>query len=315
MTLARITGIVVAAASLGIAGCAGAPMSDLEKMPGLSLAAAHSDITFTLTTRARQSVYCAAKAGCPTQGEAGAAGPTPFEAQVRRVTRLLLEGIARLYPDLAQRLPGLAPGGFDVYVAATDGPGSASSAGGRIALNSGLGELHPYDDGLAFVIVRELGHVIARHHQENSALSIVTSVIMNALLPGSGLVKSAASKVGSGLAVSSNRDRQVAQADAIALSLLVAAGFHLRDAALSLVAAPPGLNKNSWSLGFRKSSGELVAGVRGSKRAGAAGLLPAEDGLHRARRPDPPQIAAMGSPVSVAAVSVWATQSGSAATR
>jgi Zn-dependent protease with chaperone function len=55
-----------------------------------------------------------------------------------------------------------------------DEAGSASSANGRIALNAALGKLAPYDEWLAFVIARKMGHVIARHHEENSAASMAT---------------------------------------------------------------------------------------------------------------------------------------------
>jgi Zn-dependent protease with chaperone function len=272
----RFTRIIVATASISMAGCATEPSGEREKLTALPLAAAHSDITFMLTTGSRQPAPCADAAVCANRGEAATSPLTPFAAQVQRIAGALQRGARDLYPDLALRIPSLAENGFDIYVAADDEPGSVSSASGRIALNAALGELQPYDDWLAFVIAREMAHVIARHHEENSSASIAVSVIMNILLPGSGLLKSAASTIGSAFAASGNRNQQAAEADAIAINLLRAAGFSLQDIALSLAIAPAVPDGGSWSRGFRKSSDEIIAGARGSKIADASPAAPAE---------------------------------------
>jgi len=266
----KIAGIMFAAVGIGMAGCATAPPPDMGRTTVLPLAAAHSDITFMLTTGSRQQAACAEVPVCRNGGGAVAGKPTPIAVQVQRVARVLQHGVESLYPDLALRIPGFTDRGFDVYIAAGDEPGSVSSASGRIALNAAFGVSLPYDDWLAFVIAREMGHVIARHHEENSSVSIATSVIMNILIPGSGLLKSAASTIGAELVVGSKRDRQASEADAIALNLLQAAGFGLHDVALSLVIASAGLDDGSWSQGFRKSSDKLIAGARGSRFADAS---------------------------------------------
>jgi len=265
----RIFGFIVAA-SIGMAGGAAAQPSNPERTAVLPLVTAHSDITFMLRAGSRQQAICADSPVCRNDGDAVASSSTPIAAQVRRVTRTLQHGVESLYPDLALRIPGFADRGFDVYIAAGDEPGSVSSASGRIALSAAFGVSQPYDDWLAFVIAREMGHVIARHHEENSSVSIATSVIMNILIPGSGLLKSAASTIGSELAVSSKRDRQTREADAIARNLLQAAGYDLHAVALSLAIASAGLGDGSWSQGFRKSSAQLIARTRGSRFADAS---------------------------------------------
>ena len=73
-------------------------------------------------------------------------------------------------------------GGFDVYIAESQQAETLSSATGKIALYGGIADLKPADDWLAFVIAREMGHVLAGHHDQNSAASILTSVIMNLLI-------------------------------------------------------------------------------------------------------------------------------------
>ena len=229
MPLFRIFGIFVAAASAGMAGCASLPLPERERV----------------------------------------AASVPFAAQVERVAGALQRGARDRYPDLAQRVPGLANGGFDIYVIAGGEPGSASSASGQIALNAALGTLQPYDDWLAFVIACEMGHVIARHHDENSSAGIAASVILNILLPGSGLLKSAASTIGSELAVSGIRERQAQEAVDIAAQLLEAAGFRLRDVALSRAIAPAGADEGRWSMEFAESAARLTAAARGQKLRGA----------------------------------------------
>ena len=55
---------------------------------------------------------------------------------------------------------------------------------------------------------------------------------------------------------------QALEADAIALGLLRAAGFRLRDVALSLPMSPALLDDGRWSKSFRESSGQLLAELR-----------------------------------------------------
>lgn len=265
MALARLRSFFVATVCLGAAGCAGGPIGDRARVVGIPLASVHSDVAFSLTTGARQPLACAENTACPNEADGGAA--VRFAMQVQRVAAVLQKGVEEVYPDLAQRVPDLSAQRFDVYVVEGDQPGSASSANGRIALNAALGSWRPYDDWVAFVIAREMGHVIARHHEENSAASIAVSVLLNILLPGSGLLKSALSAGGSGIAAFSKTDVQATEADTIAFGLLKAAGFPLRDVSLSLLVAPVSLASSSWSTRFRRSSDGLLAEVRNEEIA------------------------------------------------
>lgn len=264
----RLPRLFFAAACLGIAGCATVSTESRSRVVDMPLAATHADITFTITTGPRHSEGCDDSVGCLAGPDRDAT--TRFALQVRRVTGVLQEGIQRLYPDLVERVPGMVAGRFDVYVVGGDEPGSASSADGRIALNAGLGASQPYDDWMAFVIAREMAHVIARHHEENSSAGIATSVIMNILIPGSSLLKSLMSAGGSAIAAKSQRDVQSMEADAIAQALLEAAGYRLRNIYLTLLIEPVLLNDGQWSRSFRDSADRLVATVRKSEFAVAA---------------------------------------------
>jgi Zn-dependent protease with chaperone function len=257
MSLAKASLILVFAACLGLAGCAATPTEGRARIADMPLAATHADIAFTLTTGSRQSSICEGSTNCQTK--LGRATAKSFTWQVQRITAALQDGAQYLYPDLAKRVPGLNGSRFDVYVTEGDEPRSASSANGRIALNAALGAGQPYDDWLAFIIAREMGHVIARHHEENSATSMAASVIINLIVPGSALLKSAISAGGAGVVARSKQDEQALEADLIALSLLKAAGFRLRDVSLSLLIMPALPDGDPWSNSFRKSADVLLA--------------------------------------------------------
>lgn len=259
----KFPGLLLVAACLLMAGCATAPNGSRTRVVDLPFAAAQSDLAFTMTGAARPSQSCTENAGCPSEQERAAAGR--FSRQVQRLAAMLDNGAQVLYPDLAQRVPGLTGRRFEVYVVEGKVPGSASSANGRVTLNAALGAGQPDDGWVAFVIAREMGHVIARHPEENSAAGFVSSLILNLIIPGGGLLKSLVSAGGSGIAATSKKDVQAVEADAIAYRLLKASGFPLRKVSRSLLGAPVVLDDGGWSKRFRKSSDNLVAEVRSTE--------------------------------------------------
>lgn len=257
--------LIAATACLGITGCATVSSESRTRLIDIPLASAHGDIAFTMTTGSRHGATCNDGEVCP---ESSASEATiRFVRQVQRLAGLLQKGAEELYPDLRQRAPRLSDSGFDVYVVDGNEPGSTSSPNGRIALNSALGVQSPYDDWVAFVIAREMGHVIARHHEENSMASMATSTIMNIILPGSGLLKMLVSAGGSAIAAKSQRGVQALEADAIARDLLEAAGLRLRDISLTLLIDPLLLDDGNWSNDFRRSAQNFLAHVRKSEFA------------------------------------------------
>lgn len=270
MRLRQTPALWVLACCLGLAGCAVDPPATPRRLVDMPIASAYADATFTLNTFTWRDIRCAGQAdGCA----ADAAGER-FAAQVARVADRLQEGSRKLYPDLAQRIPNVADGRFDVYVIPADDPGSASTADGRIALHAGLARDNPDDAWLAFVVAREMGHVLARHPEENSALGLLAALILNVAIPGSGLLKSVVTTTGSALAARSKRTIQGREADSIALNLLKASGYPLRDVARSLQKTPLA-GDSSWGRRFAKSSTKLLAeaatGKARTARARSAG--------------------------------------------
>lgn len=242
----RISTLVCVVATMVMARPVAAEDVALPVAPAaVSLTAMHSDFKFNLATSARKAIDTA------TAG---------FEEQMRRVADGLHATAAALYPDATQRI-----GRFDVFIVDSAQASALSSATGRIAISSGIADLKPTDDWLALVVAREMGHVLAGHHDDNSTASLVTSVLMNLVLPGSGLIKSALSFVGSQVAAAAGRERQIGEADEIAFKLLEASGYTAKSLALNLALGPDGahLGKSAWAEAFGASSRALVARVRG----------------------------------------------------
>ncbi len=215
----------------------------------------HSDIQFGVLSPAREALDAADGA---------------FQAQVKRIAASLQESARGLYPEAMQRI-----GAFDVYVAQSQDLSTRSSGTGKIAINAGFAALKPTDDWLAFVIAREMGHILSGHHDNNAGASIAVSVLMNLVVPGSGLIKSAVSFAGSQIASISGHDKQVKEADDAALKLLEGAGYTAKAVALNLRLSPLGEDvvKTGWVTDFRASAQRLTGVPKAlvAETQGAAG--------------------------------------------
>lgn len=169
----------------------------------------------------------------------------------RRVARLgaQLDAAAQLeFPTLAARVPS-----FTFNVVEKTEPGTASTAGGRVLVLRPVSALALHDEALAFLLAREMGHVIAEHHDENVTTGILISLIAQVFLPvanlprlfGALMAGGAGASAGTGIAsaaanasmtaasfastrvlVRSYKPRQRTEADDIALRLLARTGVN-----------------------------------------------------------------------------------------
>lgn len=219
-----------------------APVATPAESKAASLPSLHSDLKFSVLAPPRKAV--------PDADDA------ILKTQIFRIAESLQAAARGLYVDKMKSL-----GGFDVYIADSKEAETLSSATGKIALYGGIAQLKPVDDWLAFVIAREMGHVLAGHHDQNSAASILTSVIMNLLIPGSGLLKSALSFAGSQVAAASGGEKQTQEADEIAVKLLEAAGYTSQTVTLNLAQGPLDgrLGTSSWADSLRLSARTWIA--------------------------------------------------------
>ena len=160
-----------------------------------------------------------------------------FDQRVLRLGSRLAQSAFDAYPDLSKRISG-----FEFIVAEKGEPGSTSNATGTVVIFRGVQKLRLDEETLAFLIASEMGHVIARHHDVNSATSILFSVLAQALLPVANLIRgataliqasaatwattSAASFIGSRMTIESYKPDQLHEADTIALNLLTRQGWN-----------------------------------------------------------------------------------------
>lgn len=188
-----------------------------------------------------------------------------FDQRVQRLGKRLAQSAFVAYPGLSERIPR-----FDFAVAEKDEPGSVSNSTGTVVIFRGVQKLRLDEEALAFLIAREMGHVIARHHDENSATSIMFSVLAQALLPMTNLVRGAAalietssataaaasvaSLVGSRAVMENYREDQLHEADSVAMNLLSHQGWDWRWMADALNSGKQVNGEDRWSREFRISA-------------------------------------------------------------
>jgi predicted Zn-dependent protease len=166
-----------------------------------------------------------------------------YQRQVRKLGERLVATAYRLYPGLEQRDVK-----FSFAVAPSAEPGILSNAGGAIVVLQGTEDVGLPDSVQAFVLAREMGHVIGRHHDENSAASVMFSALSQVLFPALALVRgvasilpttvaataataSAVSYLGATALRSTYREDQLREAEQIAFRLMAEAGYDLHAVA------------------------------------------------------------------------------------
>lgn len=218
------------------------------------------------------SLVTEADIAAPCAGEKCAADRA-FDQRVLRLGSRLAQEAFTAYPDLSERIKG-----FDFIIAEKAGSGSVSSANGAVVVFRGLQAQQLDEQTLGFVIAREMGHVIGRHHDENAAtglwFSVLAAVVMpvSSLLSGSAVltqtassaatstaVTSAASFIGSRITIASYKQDQLREADTIALNLLGRMGWSGKEVAEALVADSRIMGDDEWSKDLRASAEDVVA--------------------------------------------------------
>lgn len=197
-----------------------------------------------------------------------------FDQQVQSVGYRLALAAYDTYPDLIKRVSE-----FQFEVAEKSGAGSASNAAGKIVIYRGVQKLGFDEAGLAFIVAREMGHVIGQHHDENSGTRILLSIAAGVLFPALNLfnaaqvaqatqvtsaatlsttvASTATSYLGSKAVLAGLKPDQLSEADAIALGLLEREGWHLHDIASVLDQRELVQSGSNWAEDFRISLANL----------------------------------------------------------
>jgi len=255
-------------AALAVGGCA-TTQSETGRSQWAapqSVGAAYSEVDMQMQLAMAADSNCKGKE-CEAQ--------SVFRQQVRRVGRRLSDSAYVLYPELRQRFPT-----FYFTVPAKKEQGTLSTASGGIVVLDGLRDFELNDAALAFFMAREMGHVVSRHHEENSTTSIVVSIAVQLLFPVANLIRgaaalplssaavtattTAASIAGSRMLKSAYRPDQCREADMVAFRILSQAGWEATEIADALNALAPKMAKDAgWADEFRGSKyrfDQIVAG-------------------------------------------------------
>lgn len=222
-----------------VAGCAVNPSTGRNQLIALSAAQiGHADMGFALAAAAQglaPASACARINRSPPLTDAlappcpSAAEMATFALQVERIGAQLATQARGLAPELFTRISA-----FRIEVESDIGAGTASSAGGRISIDAELAALEATDDVVAFLIAREMGHVIARHGEEDSGARLAFSAITAVVPIGGWIVRFVASLLGSQALKSTWAEGQRLEADELALALLERSQRPPRSIALSL---------------------------------------------------------------------------------
>ncbi len=219
---------------------------------------------------------------------ATSAAPTPemiedaclmldFQRQVRKLAEPLVVTARRLHPDLDDREITFR---FDVAPSAH--AGVLSNAGGNIIVLHGTQGNVP-DPVLAYLLAREMGHVIGRHHDENSAASVMFSLLTQVLFPAAALVKgfaailpttaigtaaaaSAVSYLGATALRTTYREDHLRESEEIAFRLMVESGWDLYDVAEVANGLEVKVGDATWLLELRESLQQLDRLANGPRR-------------------------------------------------
>jgi Zn-dependent protease with chaperone function len=234
----------------------------------------------------------------PSCSEAECAANRAFDQRILALGRRLADAAFRQHPELHLRFPR-----FEFVVADKLDPGAASSGGGTVVIYRGVRRLELDDAALAFILAREMSHVIAGHHDENVTSSILVAVAAQILLPvlnigalfsGSAATSaaattaagsaatttamaSAASFAGSRALRATFRPQQVREAEAMAMKLLATIGWDGREVSDQLEVLPPALpDESGWTAELRESARRLASWMQGPRlpeSPGAAGQM------------------------------------------
>lgn len=220
-----------------------------QSAPVATISNIYSDIDMRMRLAAKPN------AG-PCLGEACVLN-SAFDAQVQRCGETLATAAYKAYPDLRKRVKN-----FTFIVVDKKELGMASNGAGKVVVFRGIQNLELSEDALSFILAREMGHVIGRHHNKNASTKILFSVLASVLFPAISLLSasnvaaqatttavtsiasSATSYIGSEAVISKIKPSQLIESDDIAIHLLDIQGWDMRSVASILQFE--GVGTNGW---------------------------------------------------------------------
>jgi len=277
--MSKLAGLLLACIVIVLGGCASTPNSGHAQWavpPPVSELYSQANLQFLLVTVPDEQGGCA-ESECLKRAE--------FDKRVARTGAMLAGAAFEAYPGLAERIAR-----FDFSVADKAEPGTASTAAGRVVVLRPVSSLAPAEEALGFIIGREIGHVVAQHHEENTAVNLIISAVATVIAPIAGVAKllalifsgttsaaasasvSAASFAGSRAVIESYRPRQRDEADRIAMNLLAPLGYDARAVAAGFAQTDLQTPPTKWMLDLRASV-DRVAALADRQIESATGLV------------------------------------------
>ena len=220
-----------------------------------------------------------------------------FEQRVQEIGERLSQATFAKYPELSKRFEK-----FEFVVADKYDAGAKSSGAGTIVILRGVERLGFDDASLAFIMAREMAHVVAGHYESNMLTSIAISIVVQLVMPvfnfargaaavastspaASTLAGSAASMAGNQALRANLRPGQLREAEEMGMEILVLSGYDAKEVVASLydVVDIPGLLHAFpcfAAVGGNAQPVRNTIGVyfRGVCRADEGGVFRAEDG-------------------------------------
>ena len=232
-----------------------------------SISDAYSDIDMRVRLAAKPSAESCVAEACELNSQ--------FDARVQQIGEKLAASAYVLYPTLQNRVAQ-----FSFSVVDKKDFGTASNSAGKVVLFRGLQTLELSDDALGFIMAREMGHVIGKHHHKNASTKLIISALATVLFPAAGILgisstatqattattlltsaaTTATSMLGSEVAMARMKPNQLLESDGIALTLMNQQDWDLQATAdilqfdMDEISAP-----NSWILDLQVSDARLQA--------------------------------------------------------
>lgn len=270
MPTKKIIFIILASQLLSLnAACA--EETELISIVPDSISDIYSDVDMRVRLASKPNAAACVAVGCESQQE--------FDARVQQLGAQLSASAYSVYPTLKKRVPQFAFSVIDKKE-----PGTASNGAGKVVLFRGLQEYELSDDALSFIMAREMGHVIGKHHTKNTSTKLIISALASIAFPAFAIIgasstttlltsaaSTATSMVGSEVALTKMKPTQLAESDAIALKLLSSQEWDLYSVA-SILQFDDSI-QNSWTQDLNISNTQLQKKVEEEYMA----VLPLED--------------------------------------
>jgi Zn-dependent protease with chaperone function len=288
------------AASLLLGGCAATTESGRERVvaPG-EIGAVYSEVEVQTRLAFTPDASC----------EPDCAAADAFREQVWALAQRLDVAARAFGRERGQSVPA-----FNVSVPGKDDIGTLSSAAGNLIVFDGVRQMALPAPALAFLIAREMGHVVSLHHEENTATGLAVSLAIAIAFPVVGLIQGAqaayaattlpmtlassvASFAGSRVMRALYKQDQRREADEYALQILMRAGWSPYAVAAALHEASPHIGEDGWMGQLRDSQAWLALIVTGPQPP-----TPAELAATTNPAPATPAVAAASIPPAAAPV-------------